>query len=69
MNKLITNKISSSELKAGMSLKTWTGNKTILKLKEYNGSLNFIRNIIIFTDGTEMSNENHACYNLIVDCN
>ncbi len=66
MNQVITKSISGDDLKEGMTIKLWSGNRTILKFKKYTGTLDFVRNIIVFTDGTSMSNGN-AFYDVIID--
>lgn len=66
MKQIITEIVKGDELKEGMVLKTWFGNKTILKFKEYTGSLDFVKNIIVFTDGSTMSNGN-VSYKVITD--
>lgn len=64
--KLITERVQGQDLKEGMTLKTWMGNKLIMKFKEYKGTLDFVHNIIIFSDGTSMSNSNQT-YDVIID--
>ncbi len=56
------NNISAENVKIGMGLKTWFGIHTVVDIKPYNGAFDFILNILVFSNGTEMSNESHAVY-------
>lgn len=58
-------KIKAENVQVGMGIKTWFGTHTVAKIVPYIGNFDFILNILVFSNGTEMSNERYAMYEIV----
>lgn len=58
-------KVSGKDVKIGMGLKTWFGNHTVIKIELYNGPFDFVENILVFSNGSKMSNSKSDMYDLV----
>lgn len=56
--------IKADDVKPGVGLNTWFGKHTVVALLPYTGPFDFILNIMRFSNGTEMSNEANAIYEI-----
>ena len=54
----------SEDVKVGMGIKTWFGTHTVAKIIPYNGPFDFVLNILVFSNGSKMSNTKNSSYNL-----
>lgn len=55
-----------SEFKPGEAMKLWNGIKVIHHFEEYNGTLEFVARVAVFTDGSKMSLECDHQYQVAV---
>lgn len=60
-------KIDAADVKVGMGLKMWFGSHTVSKIIPYIGPFDFVLNILVFSNGTKMSNEENATYEVCED--
>jgi hypothetical protein len=58
-------KVNAENVKVGMGVKTWFGTHTITNIISYNGPFDFVLNILVFSNGSRMSNEKHARYEIM----
>lgn len=59
------NTVSSENIKIGMGLNMWFGKHTIAGIYPYTGPLDFVINVIHFSNGTVMSNCAGQNYELV----
>lgn len=57
--------VAAEDVTVGMGLKTWLGTHTVVRIEPYTGSFDFIINILVFSNGSRMSNEMNAMYELL----
>ena len=58
-------RVSGENVKVGMGLKTWFGSHTVINILPYNGPFDFVLNILVFSNGSKMSNTKNSRYNLV----
>ena len=56
-------RIEAEKIKRNDTLYLWFGKKLVSNIVPYDGTIDFILNVIVFSDGTKMSNEKGAVYN------
>jgi hypothetical protein len=59
------NKINAQDVKVGMGLKTWFGKHTVVNIIPYIGPFDFVLNILVFSNGSKMSNTINSQYELV----
>jgi hypothetical protein len=62
---VIMAQVNAEDVKEGMGIKTWFGTHTVSKIIPYNGPFDFVLNILVFSNGSKMSNEKNSVYELI----
>ena len=60
----MTKKIASENIKIGVGIKTWLGLHTVVGIEPYTGPFDFVLNILVFSNGSKMSNEKGAMYDM-----
>lgn len=60
----MTGKITAEGIKIGMGIKTWFGLHTVVAIEPYTGPFDFVLNILVFSNGSKMSNEKGAMYDI-----
>lgn len=59
--------VLAEDVEKGMVLKTWMGSLLVVDIKEYIGNLDFVLNIIEFSNGSQMSNTVNCRYQKLFD--
>lgn len=55
-------RVYAENIKVGMGVKTWFGTHTVINILPYIGPHDFVLNILEFSNGSKMSNERNAVY-------
>lgn len=57
-------RIKAENVRVGMGLRTYLGTHTVVNIEPYVGPFDFVLNILVFSNGSKMSNTTNDIYDL-----